>query len=87
MVKEEDSDRVVTYYKNGRRYVFSPCPDDLVNAPERVSRWINVYPKDAYPKDREVSSQIAYKDQIAMIEIVYEGDKLVDVIKHDLEPK
>lgn len=85
VVKEEGSDRVVTYYKNGRRYVFSQCPDDLVNVPERVSRWAAIYPKEAYPADREEANRAAYGNQIAMIELVYAGDELVNVIKHELE--
>lgn len=85
VVKEEDSDRVVTYYKNGRCYVFSSCPDDLVNVPERVSRWINLYWPCDYPTSRQEADREASITRTGIIEVIYEGDKLVDIIKHELE--
>lgn len=87
MKGDSDHEIVKSYRIHGR--IFDCCEsfDDLVNAPERVSRWFNIYPKDAYPRDREEANRIAYRDQIAMIEIVYDGDNVVDIIKHDLEPK
>lgn len=76
------------YSENGRYYISdNDCVLDLVNIPERKSYWVNVY------YDKTVGSTWYSLEDLkksntrhaaGVIELVFEDDNLVEVIKHDV---
>lgn len=74
---------VYTYMPNGSLYHCGEINhSDLINIPERVERWINVYP----PNWHEVRSfhisranaDYASKGRIGVLRLVYENDRVVE---------
>ena len=63
-----------------------PRSDDLVNVPERVTKWCNIY-GPRYYGSRIDADKCAITGRVAVAELIFEEDKLVDVIKHDVGEK
>ncbi|MCC3246721.1 hypothetical protein LG047_15580 [Methylocystis sp. WRRC1] len=56
---------------------------DLVNIPERMARWVNIYPDGCYNWSRINADNNALKGRVALLELIFDDNRLVDVIKHD----
>lgn len=79
--KESGREYPEFYPNNGRFYEDKETKYDLVNIPERVERWANVY----HPDTGVIFTRIKKEDEklasirAGLIKLVWEGDKLVEV--------
>lgn len=89
LVTQKSGNEVVNSYdSNGVYHTFSGKSDnDLVNIPERVERWLNVYPprvlhlvETQYEKSLSDANSVASMDRIGILHFVYENDKVVSAI-------
>mgnify|MGYP003392857948 CR=1 FL=1 len=63
---------------------------DLINAPERVERWVNLYSPSSgmiggYAESRSDAEDGAAEDRLAVIRITYEDGKPVSVALEDAQ--
>lgn len=78
-----EKETVCTYNTEGHYYSSGGvCDADLVNVPERVERWLNIYhPKrwarPEFEKSLEDANCMAGDNRLGVLHIVYEGDKVI----------
>jgi hypothetical protein len=83
LVTDENDKEFIGSYSSGGRYFNQGCSDnDLVNVPERVERWLNIYPpsiKDAMPSfcsTKELADNHAGPHRIGILHIIYEDARV-----------
>jgi|SRR3972149_1681528 len=78
IVRDKSCDYQVQWDNNGRYYHFSDTMSetDLINVPERIQGWLNIYNTQKYPAKQDADNN-AGKGRIACIYIdVTEGEGL-----------
>ena len=84
LIKADDGKEWIAHYSmSGTVYGYSQDKSDLVNIPERVERWANVYvssvmEKLVFHKTKQEADNLSI-DRKGLVKFVYEGDKLVEV--------
>lgn len=89
LVMDNQSLEVVSRYsKDGSYLVSKPTGADLINVPERVERWVNVYGPSAgvgiLNESRAGADEDAGSQRSAVIRITYEDGKPVAVALEDV---
>jgi hypothetical protein len=75
-----------TFYPDGKYYRSRECTDDLINVPEMISYWMNVYPSGLPGYlTREAADAVAKCGRTAVVEIRMSDGKLVECIQHEVE--
>lgn len=85
LVTNNDGSETVNSYRHDGVYYSAGVSDaDLVNAPERKERWLNMYPPSlghsVYPEFctvRTAADKQAGPNRIGILHIVYEDDKVI----------
>lgn len=81
LIRREAGDSILTYPANGKFLTDgSEDPSDLINIPEKVTRWINLYHEPwgchtSVFSTREAADRCAGPDRVACVEVNYDLPK------------
>lgn len=92
----DGSEELHSWHHDGARFIphleapSGPFPTDLINAPERVERWFNLYESEAgcaFPTkaDSIEASGLNLPKMLAMVKVTFEDGKPVSVALEDLQ--
>ena len=83
-LKRKDGEEYIASYKHDGRSMYVADPNyDLVNIPERVERWANVFPIQygwsATNHKTKADADYTGDCRVGLVRMVFEGDKLIEV--------
>lgn len=84
LIKDEYGKEWIAHYGiGGNVYGYSQDKSDLVNIPERVERWVNVFPIQygwsVTNHKTKADADYTGECRVGLVKLVFEDDKLVEV--------